>query len=106
MKDAYTALKDLARRRLAGHRSGEKALAELEADPERGGSVLEAELMAVGARDDQAMVDSAQRLLGLLDAAGSRSGKYAVDVRGAQGVQVGDHNIQANTFSTPPPSSD
>jgi hypothetical protein len=26
----------------------------------------------------------------------------SVDVRGAQGVQVGDHNAQANTFHHPP----
>ncbi len=26
----------------------------------------------------------------------------AVDVRGAQGVQIGDHNTQANTFTHPP----
>jgi hypothetical protein len=32
----------------------------------------------------------------------SASGKYRVDLSGAQGVQVGDHNIQTNTFATPP----
>jgi hypothetical protein len=41
-------------------------------------------------------------LLALLDPTGTRAGKYMVDLRGAQGVQVGDHNTQTNTFSTPP----
>ena len=36
--------------------------------------------------------------MALVDAAGSQSGKYTVDVRGSQGVQVGDHNTQTNTF--------
>jgi hypothetical protein len=34
-----------------------------------------------------------------LDEAGSNAGKYTVDARGAQGLQVGDHDIQHNTFS-------
>jgi hypothetical protein len=36
------------------------------------------------------------------DAAGPRAGKYVVDVRGSQGVQVGDHNTQDNVFHDPP----
>jgi RIP homotypic interaction motif len=36
--------------------------------------------------------------MALLDAAGSRLGKYLVNVSGSQGVQIGDHNIQHNTF--------
>jgi hypothetical protein len=32
-----------------------------------------------------------------------RPGRAAsVDVRGSQGVQIGDHNTQANTFNSPP----
>ena len=69
---------------------------------------MEAELVAVGADDDPAILESARRLMALLDPAGFRAGKYEVDLRGAQGVQVGDHNTQINTFSTPstqPPTS-
>jgi hypothetical protein len=43
-----------------------------------------------------AVVEAAQRLMALLDAAGTRAGKYTVDLRGAQGVQIGDHNEQRN----------
>jgi hypothetical protein len=105
MKDAYAGLKGLVRRRLAGRKSGEKALAGHEANAEHGADALEAELVAVGAGDDAAIMDAAQRLLAVLDPVGSQAGKYAVDLRGAQGIQVGDHNTQTNTFSTPPPAS-
>jgi hypothetical protein len=37
----------------------------------------------------------------MLDAAGSSAGKYRVTVSGSQGVQVGDDNIQHNTFGVP-----
>lgn len=105
VKDAYTELKGLVRRRLSGRKSGEMALAGHDAKAEHGADALEAELVAVGAGDDAAMVDAAQRLLAVLDPVGSQAGKYAVDLRGAQGIQVGDHNTQTNTFSTPPPVS-
>jgi RIP homotypic interaction motif len=42
----------------------------------------------------------------LLDARGSQAGKYAVTVQGSQGVQVGDHNTQVNTFGTATASRD
>lgn len=105
VKNAYTTLKELVRRRLSRRTYGEMALARHEEEPEHGGRALEAELMAVHAGDDTAMVNAAQQLLALLDPEGTRARNYAVDLRGAQGIQVGDHNIQTNTFSTPPPAS-
>jgi hypothetical protein len=102
VRDAYTGLKELVLRRLSGRKSGDAALARLEDRPDHRDGVLEAELVAVGAGHDAAIVESARRLMALLDPAGSRAGKYVVDVRGAQGVQVGDHNTQTNTFSAPP----
>jgi hypothetical protein len=53
-----------------------------------------------GADRDADLVAAAQALLRLVDAAGA--GKYAVDVRGAQGVQVGDRNRQDDVFNVPP----
>ena len=43
----------------------------------------------------------------LTDSADSPTGKYTVDTRGSQGLQVGDHNAQFNMFDAPPepPSS-
>jgi hypothetical protein len=63
---------------------------------------LAAELSAAGARADADLVAAAQALMSLVDGAGSRSGKYAVTVRDSQGVQVGDHNTQTNTFGPGP----
>jgi len=105
VKDAYTGLKDLVRRRLSGRTSGEQALAQHDDEPQQASEALEAELVAVRAGDDAAVVNAAQRLMALLDPTGARAGKYTVDLRGAQGVQVGDHNTQTNTFSTPPAAS-
>ncbi|WP_255621334.1 RIP homotypic interaction motif-containing protein [Pseudonocardia sp. DSM 110487] len=102
VKDAYTGLKELVRGRLASRESGRAALARHETDPQQEVAALEAELVEVKAGEDAGVVTAAQRLMALVDAAGTRAGKYAVDVRGAQGVQVGDHNVQTNTFPAPP----
>jgi len=45
-------------------------------------------------------VAAAQALMSLVDEAGTRAGKYTVDMRGAQGAQIGDHNTSA-TSSAP-----
>lgn len=37
----------------------------------------------------------------LIDAEGTQAGKYQVDARGGQGVQIGGYNVQHNTFITP-----
>lgn len=92
IKDAYAGLKALVRRRLSGRPTGEVALAQHEAKPEQWGPALAAELVEANARQDAVAVEAAQRLMALLDTSGSRAGKYLVDVRGSQGVQVGDHN--------------
>ncbi|MCH6172352.1 hypothetical protein [Pseudonocardia alaniniphila] len=105
VKDAYAGLKGLVRHRLAGRESGEAALSRHEEEPEQAGKVLEAELVAAGASADPVLLEAARRLLVEVDPAGDRAGKYTVDLRGAQGSQVGNHNIQTNTFSAPPSSA-
>lgn len=102
VKEAYEALKGLVRHRLSGRASGEVALAQHEAKPEQWAGALEAELMEADASSDVLAVQAAQRLMALLDTAGSQAGKYLIDVRGAQGLQVGDGNTQTNTFTSPP----
>jgi hypothetical protein len=104
VKDAYTGLKAMVRRRLTGRTAGEVALQQHETKPQQWAPALEAELIGARAGDDAAAVEAAQRLMSLLDPAGSQAGKYLVDLRGSQGVQVGDHNSQTNTFTSPPAS--
>lgn len=101
MKDAYASLKALVRRRFAGQAAGELVLAEHENAPETRRAPLAAQLGEVGADRDADLVAAAQELMRLVDAAGSRAGKYTLGVRGAQGVQVGDHGTQHNIFGGP-----
>ena len=37
----------------------------------------------------------------LADPSGASTGKYTINLAGAQGVQVGDHNQQKNVFKAP-----
>jgi len=104
-KASYTALKERVRRGFAGRPAGELALEQHEQQPAQDAPVLRAELVAAGVASDPAVVEAAQRLMMLLDSAGSQSGKYLVDTRGAQGVQVGDRNVQNISFGAPPPSA-
>ena len=98
VKDAYGRVKALVKKRLAGRPDGELVLARHEAAPQTWQAPLAAELSTAGAEGDRDLLDAAQALMSLVDEAGSRSGKYVVTVRDSQGVQVGDHNTQTNTF--------
>jgi hypothetical protein len=102
VQDAYEGLKALVRKRLAGRRDGEMVLARYEDAPDSYKAPLAAELNAVGADADVDLVAAAHAVMRLADAAGMLAGKYNVRVHGGQGVQVGDGNIQHNTFGTTP----
>jgi hypothetical protein len=99
VKDAYQALKQRISARFAEGSSGETVLAELESDPHIRQEVLAKSIRESGAADDNDIILAAQRLMTLLDVAGSAGGKYVVDLRRAQGVQVGDHGYQSNIFN-------
>jgi hypothetical protein len=103
-KDAYARLRGLARRRVAGRPDGELALDRYETAPQTWEPVLSSELTGARAGDDTELVAAARVLMDLLDQAGARSGKYNVTITGGQGVQVGDANVQYNTFGYSPPS--
>jgi hypothetical protein len=102
VKDAYRSLKALVSKRLAGRRDGELVLARYQEAPKTWEAPLTAELTDAGAADDASLVAAAQALMKLIDESGSRAGKYTVQIQGSQGVQVGDHNTQTNTFGVPP----
>ena len=59
-----------------------------------------AELAQAGADGDVDLIAAAKALLDLAGEAGG-AGKYTVDARGAQGVQIGDRNRQDNVFNAP-----
>jgi hypothetical protein len=100
--DAYGSLKTLVSRRLRGRHDGELVLVRHAKAPQVWDEPLTAELTAADAGADLDLVGAAQALMRLIDEAGSQAGKYAVQVHGSQGVQVGDHNTQHNTFGNAP----
>jgi hypothetical protein len=105
VKDAYQGLRRLVSARFAGRNAAEVALAEHETDPDTWQAPLARELIQTSTNADPEVIEAAQRLMALLDQTGTRAGKYTVDLRGAQGVQVGDDNRQFNQFTTHPPTS-
>jgi hypothetical protein len=101
VKDAYASLKALVKKRLGGGPGADLVLARHEQDPRAERAQLMAELARAGAGDDPDLIAAAKAVLELAGEAGG-AGKYAVDARGAQGVQAGDHNRQDNVFNAPP----
>jgi hypothetical protein len=98
-KAAYAKLRGLVQGRVAGNPGAELALAEHQADPENWAAPLTAKLTLAGAGDDAELVAAAQALMDLVDRAGANAGKYHVTISGGQGVQVGEGNVQHNTFN-------
>jgi predicted DNA-binding protein (UPF0278 family) len=70
VKDAYTGLKALVRKRLDGRPDGELVLDRHEQAPGIWRAPLAAELDAAGARDDSGLMTAAEALMRLVDAAG------------------------------------
>jgi hypothetical protein len=99
VRDAYASLKALVKKRLGGGPGAELVLTKHEQAPEAWQAPLMAELAQTGADGDGDLIAAAQALLDLVGEAGGGAGKYAVDVRGAQGVQIGDYNRQDNVFN-------
>jgi hypothetical protein len=99
VKDAYAGLRELVRRRFAARPAAEMALIEHEKAPEVWQAPLTAALETTGAGGDEQIIEAARRVLTLVEDSGIPASKYLVDLRGSQGVQVGDHNEQVNTFT-------
>ena len=102
VKDAYKALKAAVQGLFRRKPSGRTALEQHEQKPAAWEGALTAELVEAEADRREDLMRAAQQLLALIDEAGTRAGKYQVDLRGAQGVQVGDGNSMTNTFTAPP----
>jgi hypothetical protein len=102
VQDAYVRLKSLVSSQFARSPTALTVLAEHESDPEAFGAAMTSHVRACGLTQDLSVIAAAQRLMALVDTSGTQSGKYIVDLRGAQGSQVGDRNTQENTFGAPP----
>ena len=97
--DAYAALKNALRRRLAGKPAALDAVDNYAEDPDEWRGNLEVHLRKAGADTDPDVVAAATAVMQQVDPDGSGSGKYLVDLRGASGVQVGDRNVQKNYWN-------
>jgi hypothetical protein len=100
VKDAYQGLRAAVAARFAGHAAAERALQAHAADPDTQGQPLAGQLRETGADQDPRIVALAQELVRLLNAntEGPATSRYELDLRNAQGVQIGDHTTQTNTF--------
>jgi hypothetical protein len=114
MKDGYSGLKSLLVTRLrrtpdrrpSASPSGVDPVAVLQSyedKPDSWKAPLEDTLRDAGADRDQEILAAAKALLEQLDPQGAASGKYQLDLRGAQGVQVGDHGQMTVTFGAAAP---
>lgn len=110
ISDGYSAEK-LVVRRLQERRSREGGIdpaAILDAheqDPSTWRGPLVQALASADVRADPVIIAAARDLLGKIDPAGATAGKYSVDLRGAQGVQVGDNatmHVNLTGPGTPP----
>ena len=100
VKAACGKLRDLVSKRFreAGTPNAEAALAVYEEDPETYKAGFAKKLTAARAEEDEALVAAAQAVLDLLGQQG-KSSKYNVTITGSEGVYVGDHGTQTNTWS-------
>jgi hypothetical protein len=79
-------------------------LAKHEQPPETWQASLMAELAEAKTDGDRDLIAAAKALLDLIGEDSGRRGKYTVDVRGARGVQVRDHNRQGQHLQHSPGS--
>ena len=99
IKDAHTTLKSAVAAKFAGKQAAQRVLAEHAKDPATYDRALAEQIRATGVDQDPRIVELAQALMALMDEEAAWAGKYRVDLRGAQGVQVGGGNTQTNTFN-------
>ncbi|WP_329087769.1 hypothetical protein [Streptosporangium sp. NBC_01469] len=104
VKDAYLKLKEGVLRRLGDSETAKVTLAEHEKAPEVWRAPLQQQIEAARIADDDEILELAQEVLALKDPQGAHIGKYVVDARGSQGVQIGERASQVNRFGTGPRS--
>ncbi len=99
VKDAYTGLVALVKRRFAEKPQAQTWLVEYEKDPETWDKPLQKSLVEVGADKDEEVVRQAQQVMKLVNPQQASQGKYNVQIGEGKGVIVGDNAQQTNTFS-------
>ena len=98
VKDTYSALKSLVRRKLQGDEIAEAQLDEIEGKDAPKLAALKPHLEAVGADRDEELVQLARDLMERLDPEGTQAGKYRVKITGGNVGAVGDNASVNMTF--------
>jgi hypothetical protein len=99
VKDAYSRLRSLLKRRLNGRTTAQAAADEYVHQPEVWRAPLESALAETGAGGDEELVRAAQAVMAQVDPDGTRAGKYTVTITGSKGFIVGDHATATMTFN-------
>lgn len=98
VKDMYSGLVDLMRRRFGGHTDVAAAIEKAGHQPAAARDELERALQSAGITANDETVRAAQQLLALSDPEGTHAGKYQVTITHSKGVVVGDHANVTMTF--------
>lgn len=98
IKDAYSGLKSLLKRKLAGRQLAQDVIDKHETAPADWEKPLRNELGEAGLGEDEEVIGAAQKLLAQVDPEGAARGKYIVTISGGKGVVVGDHATVTMTF--------
>jgi len=99
VRSAYSALRDLVRRKFGGRPAAETALEQHAAKPDVWEAPLRDALTETGAAEDREIVGAAQRLMALVDPEGTAASKYVVNIGGQSiGATIGDHNVVTQTY--------
>jgi hypothetical protein len=96
--DAYRGLRSALITRLPDKEATSVLFDEVEREPERADILVHQILRHERARIDDELYQRARDLLEILPDSGAGQSSYRVDITQARGVQVGDHNMQTNTF--------
>jgi hypothetical protein len=98
VKDAYSGLKALVKRRLGSSEMAQEVVERHEQSPEVWEKPLEEELGKAGLADDEEVIRLAQELMAKQDPSGAAAGKYNVTISGGKGITIGDHAHVEMTF--------
>ena len=102
IQDSYNALKAALKKKFGAESDVAEAVEKLEKKPDSDGrkAMLQEEIELVKANDDPEIVQLAQALLKQMESKESGPSKFKVEFQGeVKGVQIGDHNVQENTFN-------
>ncbi len=98
VQDAYSGLKGLLQKRLAGKPQAEMALAEYEKDADTWEKPLQKSLVETGLDRDEQVLQQAQQVMKLVQPQQASQGKYNVQIGEGKGIVIGDNAQVTQSF--------